>query len=118
MNKRNRTFKRRASRRAPPSGRKPECRLTVREVTTSAEELLAYHHEFQALFQRREQRAWSWLYLCGQLSNLERKTMEAIVLAFLGPLPKAIRGLQHFIGQGAWESQPLVEHAQSWVARW
>jgi SRSO17 transposase len=94
------------------------CRLTARDVTTSADELLAYHRQFQPLLQRREQRAWSLLYLCGQLSNLERKTMEAMILALLGPNPNAIRGLQQFIGQGGWDSEPLLEHAQNLVARW
>ena len=36
-----------------------------------------------AVFARREQREWSRFYLCGQLSNLERKTMEPMVLARL-----------------------------------
>ena len=118
MSPRNRSVNRRALRRAPPSGRKPACRLTARDVTTSAEELLAYHRQFQRWLQRREQRAWSLLYLCGQLSNLERKTMEAMILALLGPDPNAIRGLQQFIGQGAWDSGPLLEYAQSLVATW
>lgn len=109
---------RRASRRPPASGRKPGYRLTTGDITASADELLAYHREFQALFQRREQRHWSLLYLCGQLSNLERKTMEAIVLTLLGPDPNAIRGLQQFIGQGPWDTAPFVKHLQGRVATW
>jgi SRSO17 transposase len=107
---------RRAGRRPPASGRKPSCRLTARDVTTSADELLAFHREFQVLFQRREQRDWSLLYLCGQLSNLERKTIEPMILALIGPNPNAIRGMQQFIGQGEWETRPLLERVQSLVA--
>jgi len=84
----------------------------------AADELQAFHREFQPLFQRREQRAWSLLYLCGQLSDLERKTIEPMVLSLLGANPNAIRGLQQFIGQGEWESEPLLLHLQELVSRW
>jgi SRSO17 transposase len=92
--------------------------LTTRDITASADELLTYHREFQALFQRREQRHWSLLYLCGQLSNLKRKTMEAMVLALIGSDPNAIRGLQQFIGQGRWDTAPFIELLQERVATW
>jgi SRSO17 transposase len=52
------------------------------------------------------------------LSNLARKTIEPIVLALLGPNANAIRTAQHFIGQGAWEVAPVLEHAQGLVADW
>ncbi|MEK7787025.1 MAG: IS701 family transposase, partial [Chloroflexota bacterium] len=94
------------------------CRLTARDVVTSAEELLAFHQRFQGLFARREQRDWSLLYLCGQLSNLERKTIEPIVLALLGPKANAIRTAQHFIGHGEWEAVPFLEQVQGLVANW
>lgn len=118
MSRKTKQRARRASRRPPASGRKPAYRLTTSDVTASADELLAYHREFQGLFQRREQRHWSLLYLCGQLSNLERKTMEAIVLALFGPDPNAIRGLQQFIGHGSWDTAPFIEHLQGRVATW
>jgi len=118
MSKKNRPAHRRALRKPPASGRKPSCRLTARDVTTSADELLAYHRQFQPLFQRREQRDWSLLYLCGQLSNLERKTIEPMILALIGPNPNAIRGMQQFIGQGEWEPGPFLELAQTLVAEW
>jgi SRSO17 transposase len=82
------------------------------------DELQTFHREFQPLFQRREQRAWSLLYMCGQLSDLERKTMEPMVLSLLGANPNAVRGLQQFIGQGEWESGPLLLHLQDLVSRW
>jgi SRSO17 transposase len=84
----------------------------------SGEELIAFHQPLQALFQRREQRDWSRLYLCGQLAQVERKTIEGIVLELVGPDPNAIRGLQQFIGQSDWDTQPLVEAMQRSVAQW
>lgn len=118
MRQRRQLSTRRAPRRPPVSGRRPICRLTARDVAASAEELLAFHQRFEHLFARREQRAWSLLYLCGRLSGLERKTVEPIVLALLGPKPNAVRTVQHFIGHGEWEVAPFLEHAQGLVADW
>jgi SRSO17 transposase len=92
--------------------------MSTRDVTMSAEELQVFHRQFQPLFPRREQRDESLLYLCGQLSNLERKTIEPMVLSLLGPDPNAIRGLQQFIGQGEWDSAALMRHAQGLVSTW
>ena len=118
MSLKNKRTTRRASRRPPASGRKPTYRFSGRDVMMTADELQTFHREFQPWLQRREQRHWSLLYLCGQLSNLERKTIEPIVLALIGADPNAIRGMQQFIGQGEWESQALMIHAQDLVSRW
>ena len=100
MSSKNRRINRRAARRPPASGRKPSEKMSVYDVNMSADELLAFQRQFQGLFKRREQRDWSLRYLCGQLSNLERKTIEPMVLAQMGADPNAIRGMQQFIGQG------------------
>ncbi len=49
--------------------------------------------------------------MCGQLSNLERKTIEPMVLALFGSDANAVRPAQHFIGQGEWETAPFLEQA-------
>jgi SRSO17 transposase len=118
MRARSKHTNRRVRRTPPASGRKPVQRISARDVSMTADELQAFHREFQPLFQRREQRVWSLLYLCGQLSDLERKTIEPMVLSLLGAKPNAIRGLQQFIGQGEWESEPLLLHLQELVSRW
>jgi len=118
MSSRTQRINRRATRRPPASGRKPSYRISTRDVMLSADELLVFHRQFQSMFRRREQRAWSLLYLCGQLSNMERKTIEPMVLSMLGPDPNAIRGMQQFIGQGEWDSAPLMLHAQGLVSSW
>lgn len=68
--------------RAPASSRKPSLRLTPSDIEAIRDELIAYHRLFDSVFQRREQRYWSLFYLCGQLSNVERKTIEPRVLSF------------------------------------
>jgi SRSO17 transposase len=118
MSTRGKHTNRRARHTPPASGRKPAYRISTRDVSMTVDELQMFHREFQPLFQRREQRAWSLLYLCGQLSDLERKTIEPMVLSLLGASPNAIRGLQQFIGQGEWESGPLLLHLQELVNCW
>ena len=85
MSKRNRHSNSRTPRQPPASGRQPTWRLTARDIATSADELLAFYAHFQSLLRRREQRDWFLFYMCGQLSDLERKTIEPMVLALLGP---------------------------------
>lgn len=102
----------------PASGRSPTMWLSVRVVQASAEELINFHRLFHSVFQRREQREWSALYLCGQLSDLERKTIEPIVAAFRGADPNAMRGLQRFISQEAWRAEKLILRLQQRVAEW
>jgi SRSO17 transposase len=118
MSKRNRRSNYRIPRRPPASGRQPRWRLTTRDIATSADELLAFQAHFQSLFRRREQRDWCLLYMCGQLSSLERKTIEPMILALLGPKVNAVRTAQHFIGHGEWDTEPFLEQAQGLVADW
>jgi SRSO17 transposase len=100
----------------PASGRPPTMRWSLREVQASADELITFHRLFHAVFGRREQREWSALYLCGQLCNLERKTIEPMVAAFRGADPNAMRGLQRFISQETWPAEKLILRLQELVA--
>ncbi len=106
-----------SSKLPPPSGRKPTSKLTTRVVDSLVDELCEYHRQFADSFQRREQRHWSLFYLCGQLSNLERKTIEPMVLELLGPDTNAVRALDQFIGAGQWAAQKLIVRLQTLVAR-
>lgn len=115
MSKVTRTKQPRA-RRPPASGRKASRCLTVRDIVTSAEELVTYHQQFHTVFRRREQQRWSLFYLCGQLSNLERKTIEPMVLELLGTNANAVRALQHYIGQGTWDARAAIRRCQQLVA--
>ena len=107
---------RRDSTRPPASGRPPASPFTPGDIEVSAEELLAFHDVFQDCFTRREQREWSLLYLCGQLSNLERKTIEPIVLALLGANSNAVRATQRFITDDTWNQPRMREHQHTVIA--
>lgn len=100
---------------APPSGQAPAQNLAAPDVRAMAEELVAYHDRFADLFARREQRQWSAFYLQGQLSDIERKTVEPMVLALRGTDSAAVRAVQQFLGEGAWEDEPILERHQQIV---
>jgi hypothetical protein len=99
--------KRNSSRRTnkrPASGCKPSLELTPGDIEAISDELKAYHRLFHTVFQRREQRCWLLVYLCGQLSDLGRKTIEPMVLALLSLEANAARAVEHFISQGQWQT--------------
>jgi SRSO17 transposase len=100
---------------APPSGQKPSLNVVPCDITAMADELLTYHAQFHDLFIRPEQRQWSEFYLRGQLSAIERKTVEPMVLALKGPDASTVRAVQQFIGEGAWSDEPVLERHQSMV---
>jgi SRSO17 transposase len=108
--------KRQPSGRPPASGRTSASPFTPEDIDACAEELMAFHDLFQDCFTRREQREWSLLYLCGQLSNLERKTIEPIMLALQGADPNAVRAAQRFITDGTWNQPRLREHQHTLIA--
>lgn len=108
----------RAQRRPPASGRRPSPKLPAHAVDVSAEELISFHRLFQTCFQRREQRQWSLFYLCGLLSNLERKTIETMVLMLHGVKANAARDLQWFMSEGCWSQSSMLEKYQALVNEW
>ena len=116
MSKKGQRQRRRLQIIAPPSGQQPVMPLAPRDVEAIAEELVIYHEKFHDLFQRREQRQWSAFYLRGQLSDLERKTVEPMVLATHGPDTAAVRAGQQFLGQGAWDDTAILMRHQGLVA--
>src|SRR5919109_263831 len=100
----------------PPSGRKPQGGPSPKEVEAVAEELVAYHARFHDLFGRREQREWSEFYLRGQLSDLERKTVEPMVLQLKGADTAAVRTLQQFLSLGTWNDDPILWRLEELIA--
>ncbi len=89
----------------------PYFNLTEYEVKQCMPELETYLDEFKAGFSRRDQFERFRMYVTGLLSDLARKTIEGIALAFGGN----VRDLQHFAGQSPWETEPLVSLHQQQV---
>src|ERR1700687_2483096 len=103
-------------RRPPASGRRPSRRLKAGDIATIGDEMIAFQRQYHSVFHRREQRHCSMFYLCGQLSGLERKTIEPMVMALHGPDLNAIRALQQFIGQSPWSAPDASKQHQRLVA--
>lgn len=82
----------------------PECNLSDKDVEQFVEELEDYARLFEPAFRRREQWAWSRVYLKGLLGDTARKTAERIAL----DLGENVRDLQHFVGQSPWQNEPAV----------
>jgi SRSO17 transposase len=87
----------------------PMMDLRPRDVDELVDELQAYHAIYSPLFQRREQRYWSGEYLRGLLLDMPRKSIEPMMLTLHGADPNAIRAMQQFVGDGAWDDQPILK---------
>jgi len=90
----------------------PECNLAPRDVEQFVDALAAYHAYFAPAFRRPEQNTWAAVYLKGLLSAQPRKTIERIALT----QAVNVRDLQHFIGQSAWRTAPVIARHQHLVA--
>jgi len=86
----------------------PQITLESKDVDSLADELNEYHSIYRPLFQRREQREQAKGYLNGLLSRMENKSVEAMVVEQEGPDPNAIRAMQHFISEGAWDDTEIL----------
>ena len=100
----------------PPSATQPIGNLAPRHVAQLAAELTAYHAEYAGLYQRREQRECAEFFLRAQLSDLERKSAEPMVLAAKGCDANAVRSLQQFLGEGAWDDAAILRRREELVA--
>lgn len=86
----------------------PKMHVTTGDLELLVEELRAYHAVYRPLFRRRDQRAGAYTYLHGLLSELPRKSIEPMVLAWEGVHPKAVRAMQACISEGAWDDETLL----------
>jgi SRSO17 transposase len=86
----------------------PWITLEPKDVDSLADELDEYHSIYSPWFQRREQRERAKGYLNGLLSRMENKSVEAMVIEQEGPDPNAIRSMQHFISEGAWDDTEVL----------
>jgi SRSO17 transposase len=91
----------------------PVCNLAARDVESFVDALATYHAAFTEAFRRPEQVRWSAVYLHGLLGSEPRKTIERIALTE----GVNVRDLQHFIGQSAWPTEPLIDRHQLLVAQ-
>jgi SRSO17 transposase len=97
----------------PPSAQPPIINLAPRDVEALADDLLAYHALFAPLFVRAEQRHCALTYLQGQLTDLDRKSIEPMALAH----PDGnVQALQQFISLGKWDDAAVLKTHRQLVA--
>ena len=87
--------------------------MTLKQIAALGRELSVFLGLFADCFSRREPRVLLWVYVRGQLSDLHRKTAEAIALRF-GAAP---RTLQRFLESIKWDEEKLRDRCQEIVAR-
>lgn len=86
--------------------------MTLKQIAGLGGKLAAFLGRFKDCFGRREARELLRVYIKGQLSNLHRKTSEAIALQF----GKAPRTLQRFLESIKWDDEKCHDRSQQIVA--
>ncbi len=87
----------------------PVLDLVPEDLEPLLDELRTYHAIYSPLLQRREQREWSAKYLHGLLLELPRKSIEPMVLALEGANRNAVRAMQQFLSEGAWDDDAILQ---------
>jgi SRSO17 transposase len=87
--------------------------MTLKQIAVLGRKLTAFLGLFSDCFGRREPRELLRIFVQGQLSNLHRKTAEAIALQF----KTAPRTLQRFFESIKWDEEKLRNHCQQIVAQ-
>jgi len=86
--------------------------MTLEQISALGRKLTSFLALFADCFGRRAARALLSVYVKGQLSNLHRKTAEAIALEF----QTAPRTLQRFLESIQWDEDKLRDRCQQMVA--
>lgn len=87
--------------------------MTLKQIGALGGKLTLFLALFADCFGRREGRGLLRVYVKGQLSNLHRKTAEAIALGFR----TAPRTLQRFLESIQWDEEKLRDRCQQIVAK-
>lgn len=82
----------------------PPFALTPRDVAGFIDELQEFQSLFHDCFPRSEPRAHFFNYMVGQLSPLERKSIEPMALRVPGG---SVRGLQRFLSEVPWDEEHM-----------
>ena len=105
------------ARMTPLNETAPEMQLAPPDLVDLLDQVEDYHALFATLFPRREQRERSQEYLYGLLApEIRQKNVEAMVLALKGDDPNEIRALQHFISEGTWSDEAVLQRQWREVA--
>jgi SRSO17 transposase len=91
----------------------PNFDLTCTDVEGFLEQLQEFHQAFHSCIVRREPREHFLHYMAGQLSSLERKSIEPMAIPIAGG---NIRGMQRFISDDVWKEDEMRQTYHGMVA--
>lgn len=90
----------------------PKFTVVKEDVEDFIKELKAFHVEFSDCFSRSEPRENFFQYMVGQLSELERKSIEPIALTVKDG---KVRSMQRFVSDVVWDESKILHSYRSMV---
>jgi SRSO17 transposase len=87
----------------------PQFALTTKDIEDLPTELAQYAAIYRDLFGRREQKEHYETYLEGLMLDVPNKSVETMMLNLKGDDPNAIRSMQHFLSEGSWQDQAILQ---------
>ncbi len=92
----------------------PACQITTPDVEAFVTELKAFHGKFATCFVRSEPRENFYQYMVGQLSQLERKSIEPIAIHVSGK--EHVRSMQRLVSEVVWDESTMLSTYHDMVA--
>lgn len=91
----------------------PKLLIDKEDMTIFMEEFKGFHAQFADCFSREEPRKNFQLYMAGQMSQLERKSIEPIAL---NVEDAKVRAMQHFLSDVVWEEEMILSRYHDMVS--
>jgi SRSO17 transposase len=83
----------------------PKLLVDKGDIVRFMEEFKGFHAQFADCFSREEPRENFYQYMAGQMSQLERKSIEPIALSVESA---KVRAMQHFLSDIVWEEERIL----------
>jgi SRSO17 transposase len=91
----------------------PQFRIEKDNIEGFIEELRGFHQQFRDCFYRSEPRENFFFYMAGQLSELERKSIEPIAIKIEGA---KVRPMQRTISEVVWDEDKMLRKYHGMIA--
>ena len=91
----------------------PKLQIDKGDISGFMEELKGFHSQFADCFSREEPRENLYYYMVGQMSPLERKSIEPIALNVKSA---KVRAMQHFLSDIDWDEERILSRYHGMVA--
>jgi SRSO17 transposase len=91
----------------------PKLLIDKEDIDRFMEEFKGFHAQFADCFSREEPRENFYQYMAGQMSQLERKSIEPIALNVESA---KVRAMQHFLSDIVWEEERILSRYHGMVS--